>query len=375
MNKGGLEGIVAAQTQICYIDGLKGELRYRGYHIKDLAEHANFEQTAYLLWHGDFPTMEQYREFCHEVHSQLGLPKEMMSILFDLPHTAGPMQTLRTAISALGLHDPDANDNSPEANMRKSMHLMAHVPEIVAANYRLEVGQWPLEPLDRCGIAANFLWMLKGVEPTPIETDAMDTCLVLHAEHDFNASTFAARVTASTLSDMHSAITSAVGALLGALHGGANQRVMEMLEEIGNVKKAEAYVKNALATGQRIMGFGHRVYQVEDPRAGILRDISRKLCEHTGNSHYFDISEKIREVTFAEKGLNPNVDFYSASVLHALGIKTELFTTIFAVARVVGWAAHIMEQYSDNRLIRPLTDYVGQRDRELTPLDTCPHRH
>ncbi len=371
MNKAGLEDVVASQTAISYIDGQKGDLFYRGYHINDLAEHANFEQTAYLLWFGDFPTEEQYRRVCGLVHDQLGLPKEMMAILFDLPDTAGPMQALRTAISALALHDPEANDNSPEANQQKAMHLMAHFPEIVAANYRIATGQWPLQPMERCGLAANFLWLLKGCEPEPLHVEAMDKCLVLHAEHGLNASTFSARVAASTLSDMYSAVTAALGTLLGPLHGGANQHVMEMLVEVGDPKHAEAYVKNALANKQRIMGFGHRVYKVEDPRAIILREISKELCEQTGNIKYYEISEKIREVTYAEKGLYPNVDFYSATALHALGIKTELFTTIFAVSRVVGWTAHVMEQHADNRLIRPRSEYIGHKNRTFTPIPGC----
>ena len=267
--------------------------------------------------------------------------------------------------------------------MRKAIHLTAHFPEVIAANYRLQTGSWPLESRCDCvrakalsleasflgASARNFLWLLKGEEPDPSEVETMDLCLVLHADHGLNASTFAARVTASTLSDMYSAVTSAIGTLQGPLHGGANQRVMQMLEEIGDVSKVEAYVDNALTNKQRIMGFGHRVYKTEDPRAAILRESCKNICTLTGHGKYFEMSEKIREVVYDRKGLYPNVDFYSASVLHSIGIETELFTTIFAASRIVGWTAHIMEQYKDNRLIRPTSEYVGVKDKKFVPMD------
>ena len=367
MKASGLENVVAAATELSVIDGQKGELVYRGYSINELAGKVSFEEVAYLLWHGELPTREQYEKLREQLAIEMGLPIPIMAIVFHLPKRSGPMQALRTAVSALALHDPEAEEISPELNMRKAIHLTAHFPEVIGANYRLETGNWPLEPRCDFSLAKNFLWLLNGEEPEPFEVETMDLCLVLHAEHGFNASTFAARVTASTQSDMYSAVTSAIGTLQGPLHGGANQRVMQMLREIGDVSKVEAYVDNALANKQRIMGFGHRVYKVEDPRAAILRESAQELCARTGNSKYFDISERIREVVHDRKGLNPNVDFYSASVLHSLGIETHLFTTIFAASRIVGWTAHIMEQYND-RLIRPTSEYIGLRDRKFVPM-------
>ncbi len=364
----GLEGVPAATTELSVIDGQKGELVYRGYNINELAGKVSFEEVAYLLWNGDLPDRTQYTKLCEQIAVGIGLPMPMMAIMFHLPQTSGPMQALRTAVSALALHDSEAEDNSPEANMRKAIHLTAHFPEVIAANYRLHTGNWPLESRSECGIARNFLWLLKGEEPTLHEIEAMDLCLVLHADHGLNASTFSARVTASTLSDMYSAVTSAIGTLQGPLHGGANQGVMRMLEEIGDVSKVEAYVDNALANKQRIMGFGHRVYKVEDPRAAILRRECQNVCSRAGNGKYFEISEKIREVVYDRKGLYPNVDFYSASVLHSIGIETRLFTTIFASSRIVGWTAHIMEQYKDNRLIRPTSEYIGVKERKFAPM-------
>jgi len=370
MRTGGLEGVVAATTELSVIDGQKGELVYRGYNINELAGKASFEEVAYLLWHGQLPNRAQYEELREQIAGEIGLPISMMAIMFHLPETSKPMQSLRTAVSALALHDEQAEDNSPKANIRKATHLTAHFPEVTAANYRLQTtGNWPLKPKRDWSIAKNFLWLLKGKEPEPFEAETMDLCLVLHADHGLNASTFSARVTASTLSDMYSAVTSAIGTLQGPLHGGANQRVMEMLKEIGDVSKVEEYVDNALANKQRIMGFGHRVYKVEDPRAAILRRVCQDICSRTPNGKYFEISEKIREVVHDRKGLYPNVDFYSASVLHSLGIETRLFTTIFAASRIAGWTAHIMEQYQDNRLIRPTSEYIGVKDRKFLPID------
>jgi len=365
----GLEGVVAAATELSTIDGQKGELVYRGYNINELANKTSFEEVAYLLWNGELPTRSQHTELCAKIADEIGLPASMMAIMFHMPEISGPMQALRTAVSALALHDPEAEDISPESNMHKAIHLIAHFPEVIAANYRLRTGKWPLESRYDCQIAKNFLWLLKGEEPDPYEVETMDLCLVLHADHGLNASTFSARVTASTLSDMYSAVTSAISTLQGPLHGGANQRVMQMLEEIGEVNKVEEYVDNTLANKQRIMGFGHRVYKTEDPRAALLRRNCQDICTLTGHSKYFDISEKIREVVYDRKGLYPNVDFYSASVLHSIGIETNLFTTIFAASRIAGWTAHIMEQYNDNRLIRPTSEYVGVKDKKFVPMD------
>jgi len=365
----GLEGVVAATSTICFIDGKEGRLLYRGYDIADLAENATFEEVCHLLWHGDLPTASQLRTLREELNASRALPTEVLQLLRLFPADAAPMDVLRTAVSALGVIDPQASEDSPEANLNKAIRLTSQIPTIVAAFDRLRRGEEPVPPRGDLAHAANFLYMLKGEEPDPLSARVFDVALILHADHELNASTFSGRVTASTLSDMHSAVTSAIGTLKGPLHGGANEQVMKMLEAIGTPERAAAYVKTMLAQKRRIPGFGHRVYRTEDPRARILRRLSRDLGEQVGELKWWEITRKVEEVVFQEKGLYPNVDLYSASTYTYMGIPTDLFTPIFAVSRISGWTAHILEQYADNRLIRPLSEYVGPLRREFVPLE------
>jgi len=365
----GLEGVIAATSTICFIDGKEGRLLYRGYDIADLAEKATFEEVCHLLWHGDLPTASQLRTLREALNASRVLPKEILQLLRLFPVDAAPMDVLRTAVSALGVIDPQASEDSPEANLNKAIRLTSQIPTIVAAFDRLRRGEEPVPPREDLAHAANFLYMLKGEEPDPLSARVFDVALILHADHELNASTFSGRVTASTLSDMHSAVTSAIGTLKGPLHGGANEQVMKMLEAIGTPETAAAYVKTMLAQKRRIPGFGHRVYRTEDPRAKILRRLSRDLGEQVGELKWWEITRKVEEVVFQEKGLYPNVDLYSASTYTYMGIPTDLFTPIFAISRISGWTAHILEQYADNRLIRPLSEYVGPMRREFVPLE------
>lgn len=357
--KEGLEDVVATTSGICYIDGEKGVLAYRGIDIHELAEKSNFEEVAFLLWHGRLPREGELKELKARLSAERPLPDQALKLLGQLAQKASPMEALRTMVSALSMFDPETEDNSPEANLRKSIRLTAQFATIVAAYERQRNGQKPVPPDQSLDHAANFLYMMTGKPPDEVAARAMDVILVLHADHELNASTFAGRVTAATLSDIYSAITSAVGALKGPLHGGANEAVMRMLLEIGEADKAEAYIMNALAQKKKISGFGHRVYRTEDPRATHLREMSRRLGERVGNTKWYEMSRKIEEVMMREKGLNPNVDFYSASTYYSLGIAVDLYTPIFAVSRISGWTAHIMEQYEHNRLIRPRAEYTG----------------
>lgn len=365
----GLEGVVAATSAICFIDGKEGRLLYRGYDIADLAEKATFEEVCYLLWHGDLPTASQLRDLREKLSSARALPERILNLLHLFPKDAAPMDVLRTAVSALGVIDPQASQNSPEANLNKSIRLTAQIPSIVATFDRIRRGMEPVPPREDLAHAANFLYMLKGEEPDPLSARVFDVALILHADHELNASTFSGRVTASTLSDLHSAVTSAIGTLKGPLHGGANEQVMKMLVEIGTPERAAAYVKEMLAQKRRIPGFGHRVYRTEDPRARFLRRLSKDLGEQVGELTWWEITRKVEEVAFQEKGLYPNVDLYSASTYYYMGIPTDLFTPIFAISRISGWTAHILEQYADNRLIRPVAEYVGRTRREFVPLE------
>lgn len=365
----GLEGVVASASSICYLDGLQGKLAYRGIDVRDLAEKATFEEVAYLLWFDALPKRDELDDLTAKLAEQRWLPGPVLEIIATLPKTAAPMNVLRTAVSALAMYDPELEDPSPEANQRKAIRLTARFFTIVAAYHRLRSGLEPVPPHKDLGTAANFLYMMRGVPPDETSTKAFDMCLVLHAEHELNASTFAARVAAATLADMYGAVTAAVAALQGPLHGGANEQVMEMLQRIGEVDRAEQYVMEALARRERIMGFGHRVYRTEDPRAQFLRKMSQQLAEHSGDTKWYEMSRIIEDVAHREKHLHPNVDFYSATVYHYLGIPSDLFTPIFACSRVTGWTAHIMEQYADNRLIRPRAQYVGTVDRPYIPID------
>lgn len=363
----GLEGVVATTSSISSI--IDDTLTYVGYNIDDLTKHSTFEEVVYLLWHLELPTYDELQQFKKEIAENMEIPEEIISLLKSYPlDKAHPMAILRTAVSTLGLFDEEADIIDGEANYRKAIRLQAKMPTIVAAFARLRKGLEPIAPRKDYNIAQNFLYTLSGKEPSSIEVEAMDKALILHADHELNASTFTARVCVATLSDMYSGITAAIGALKGPLHGGANEQVMKMLMEIGSVDKVEEYVLNKLANKEKIMGFGHRVYRKGDPRAKHLREMSMKLTELTGQPEWFEISEKIREVLTAQKPLPPNVDFYSASVYHSLGIDHDLFTPIFAMSRVSGWIAHILEQYENNRIIRPRAEYTGPEMREYVPI-------
>jgi citrate synthase len=366
--KAGLEGIVATQSEISDVDGIHGRLIYRGYDIHDLAEHATFEEVIYLLWNGDLPNKTQLDELKLQLAADAALPAEVATLLKRLPLAANPMDMLRTAVSALSFYDPDGPDMSREANTRKAARLVARFPTIVTTFHRLRNGLEPVQPRPDLSIAANFVYTLFGKDPDDIATRTMDVAFVLHADHELNASTFSARVTAATLSDIYSAIVSAIGTLKGPLHGGANEGVIKNLLEIGSVDKVEPWLKDQFARKAKVMGFGHRVYRTEDPRATHLRDMSRQLGERVGNTLWYQMSQKMEEVMMRDKHLNPNVDFYSASTYYTLGIPTDLFTPIFACSRISGWTAHVLEQFSNNRLIRPRAEYIGPRGRQWVPI-------
>ena len=356
----GLEGIVAANSGICWIDGEAGILSYRGIDIHELAEHSTFEECTYLLWNGILPNELALREF----HSQLALARSldqgMIDLMCSFPKSATPMEVLRTAVSALSFYDADEKDNSHDANVRKAYNLTAQIAMIVAIYDRLRKGKEIVPPDRSLSHAGNFLWMLNGVKPSETAVKTMDLALVLHAEHELNASTFAARVIAATLADVHSAITGAIGALKGPLHGGANEGVMRLLLTIDKQGADPVeYVKNMLAAKQKISGFGHRVYKTEDPRATHLRKMSEQLGKDAGQPKWFEMSRAIELYINQDKKLNANVDFYSASTYATLGIDIDLYTPIFAVSRISGWAAHVIEQLDDNRLIRPRAEYIG----------------
>lgn len=365
----GLEGVVAASTGISYIDGLNGRLFYRGIDINELAELSTFEETTALLWYGKLPTRTQLDSFYRKFVSNRQIPNEILALMMAMPKKSTPMEVLRTAVSALSAYDPEDRDNSLEANVHKSIRLTASLPTIVAAWDRIRNGQWPILPSTSLGHAANFLYMLTGKEPMESAAKVLDTCLILHADHGLNASTFSARITASTLSDLHSAIVSAIGTLKGPLHGGANEQVMRMLLEIGEPDRVEQYIRGAVNAKKKIMGFGHRVYKADDPRALWLQRLARELAETSGTAKWYHMSERIRTLVQESKPLPVNVDFYSASVYYTLGIPIDLFTPIFAISRVAGWTAHVYEQYSDNRLIRPESEYVGPMDVRYSSMD------
>lgn len=357
--KEGLQDVVAATSSICYIDGQKGILSYRGIDIHDLAEHSTFEEVCYLLWFGRLPKQADLDEMKAVMGRSRDLPEPVVQLLNSLPADAPPMDVLRTAVSALSHFDPDVAANDKPANLRKTYRLTGQIASIVATADRIRNGREPVSPDPGLSHAANFVYMLTGEKPDATAERALDVALILHADHEFNASTFAARVTVATLTDLHSAIASAVGTLKGPLHGGANQDVMRMLIDIGETERAETYIKEALARKQKISGFGHRVYRTEDPRATHLRRMSRDLSESSGTRKWFETSRVIEEVVKREKNINANVDFYSATVYYNLGIPVDLFTPLFAVSRISGWTAHVLEQLDNNRLIRPRAEYTG----------------
>ena len=356
----GLEGIIATKSSICWIDGDEGVLSYRGIDIHQLADHSNFEETTYLLWFGVLPTVAQLAEFRKELAAARTMNWRIYDFLRSVPHDATPMEVLRTAVSLLSLYDPDEKDSSHESNVRKSYRLTSQIAMIVAIFDRIRKGKTIIDPDRSLSHSANFLRMLNGVNPTETATRALDVALILQADHELNASTFAARVIASTLSDIHSAVVGAIGAMKGPLHGGANAETMKILIAIDESgADPVAYVQQMFAEKKKISGFGHRVYTTEDPRATHLRKMSEDLGKAAGKPKWFDMSRKIELFVNEEKKLNANVDFYSASTYTTLGVEIDLFTPIFAISRIAGWTAHVIEQLDDNRLIRPRADYIG----------------
>ena len=359
--KAGLEDVVATSSAICFIDGDRGILSYRGYDIHDLARFATFEETCYLLWHGRLPNRAELGDLQSQLAAARPLPEPIIRLMKMMPPSDG-MDALRTLTSALAHYDADASDNSPQASYRKSVRLTGQLASLVATWGRMQQGRNPGSPDPAMGHAASFLYLLTGDRPAPVAIRAMDIALTLHADHELNASTFAARVAAATLTDVHSAIVAGIATLKGPLHGGANAEVMKMLLDIGldaPAERVDAYVRGKLARKEKIPGFGHRVYNTEDPRATHLRRMSKELGEKAGNTKWFEISERIEAIVRSEKKLYPNVDFYSASTYDTMGIAIDLYTPIFAVSRISGWTAHVLEQYANNRLIRPRADYVG----------------
>ncbi|MEZ4516843.1 MAG: citrate/2-methylcitrate synthase [Chloroflexota bacterium] len=364
----GLAGIVVADTSSSYVDGQQGILIYRGYAIQDLGAYASFEEVVYLLWYGDLPNAEQLAEFDARLKANRDIPADLLDLMRDYPKDAEPMAVLRTAVSSLGMYDPTADDVSLDAARAKALALTASMPTIVAAWERIRYGNEPIAPDPDLGHAANFLYMLDGEEPNPDAVAALNAYLVMLADHGFNASTFAARVTTGTGSDLYSAITSAVGTLKGPSHGGAAQRAMEQFVEAGEATSVADWYNNARATDRRIMGIGHRVYKVEDPRARILRPLAEKYASSGGESKWYDIAYEIEQLSrqddfFIERKLFANVDYYSAVVLYSIGLPMDQFTCVFAISRVAGWTTHVLEQLADNRLIRPKANYVGEMDK------------
>ena len=370
--KGGLEGVVATSSAICFLDGDRGVLAYAGHDIHDLAEHASFEEVCFLLWHRRLPTRVELGDLQSQFAVERQLPDGVLRAIRSLP-PGDAMDAVRTLTSMLSHVDPEAGEASSSARYRQAVRLSARLGSVVAAYGRLAAGGGAIDPDPTLGHAANFLLMLNGVRPSAVEARALDVALILHADHELNASTFAARVTAATLSDVYSAVVAGVGALKGPLHGGANAEVMAMLTALGDdadEPRVETFIKDKLGRKQKIPGFGHRVYRTEDPRATHLRRMSRDVGERTGNTRWYEISQQIERIMRTEKQIDANVDFYSASTYYLLGIPVSLFTPVFAVSRVSGWTAHVLEQYSNNRLIRPRAEYIGpEYPQPFVPLD------
>ena len=365
----GLEGVVALESGLSLVDGQAGELVYRGYGIHDLAENTTYEEVAYLLWNGKLPNQSELAELTAQLQDERSVPEPVLDLLRSTPTDANPSAVLRTAVSQLGLFDPEAEDASPEANYRKSIRLTAKMPTILAAFDRIRKGLEPVSPTGEGSAAREFLYMLNNEEPGEMAVKTFDLCLVLHADHGLNASTFTARVVGSTLSDLYSAITAAIGALKGPLHGGANIEVMRALLEIRERDQdAAEYIREKLARRERVMGFGHRVYKTMDPRATSLRKMLTRLSDEQDDHYWLETAVRMMDTMKAEKGLDPNVDFFSAPVYYMLGISLDLYTPIFAVSRVSGWTAHMLEQWTANRLIRPRAAYVGGRGLTVTPI-------
>ena len=362
----GLEGVIAGETAISTI---AGGLQYRGYSIEVLAEKSTFEEVAYLLLYGQLPDKAALDEFRKRIGAASVLPSEILDFLRVLPQSTPMMDVMRTGASSLAHWDPDVADNSQEANLRKSERLLAQLPIVMGARHRQRLGEFPVAPKPERSIAFNILRMVTGKDPSPRLERAMDISLILYAEHEFNASTFTARVISSTLSDLHSAITGAIGALKGPLHGGANERVMEVLEEVGSPENAERWVRDALAQKKRIMGFGHRVYKTGDPRAHYLKPLCEELARETGNEQLEKTAAIIEEIVVSEKKLPPNLDWPSARLYHYMGLPVDLYTPLFVCSRVAGWSAHVIEQLANNRLIRPRARYTGEVSQEWIPIE------
>jgi citrate synthase len=365
----GLRGVVAASTSIGNVYGEEGRLIYQGIDIHDLANNSTFEEVVFLLWNGRLPKREELDHLKSSLSANYELPPDVVELLRRIPKDAEPMDLLRTAVSALAFYDDDAHQTSREASVRTATRLTAQMPAIVAAGERLRKGQEPIKPKPELNIATNFLYMLKGEMPSEHDAHIMDVALILQADHELNASTFTARVVAGTLADMYASVTAAIGALSGPLHGGANTAVMRMLLEIGELDNVETFLKGAFAEKRKIMGIGHAVYKTEDPRATHFRQFSKEMGERSGQTKWYEMSMRIEEIMKREKGLNPNVDFFSASTFYMMGIPLDLYTPIFAVSRISGWTGHILEQYANNKLIRPRAEYVGPQNVPYVAVD------
>ncbi len=364
----GLEGVVAAETRLCDLDGRNGRLAYGGYDIDELARQASFEEVAYLLWHDELPTHAQLDPFRIELVAARPIPADLVRAFALMPRETDPMRVLQAAVAVLGMHDPDATDNSRAANLRKAARLTSQVATAICAHHRVRSGLPPVPPAPELSLAANFLYMLTGSKPSAVTTRAFDACLTLYAEHELNASTFTTRVIAATLSDMHSAVAGGVGALKGTLHGGAGEAVMRTLLEVGRLDNVDAFVERAFAEKRRLMGMGHRVYTGGDPRAAILKGMAEEACRQSGQALWYDLAVALHARVQATKRLIPNVDFYSAPLFYSIGIPVDLFTPVIAAGRIAGWTANLIEQYEDNRLIRPRADYKGHPRRPFVPI-------
>lgn len=364
----GLADITICESEICFIDGEEGRLVYRGYDAIELARQSTFEEVAYLLWYGALPRPTEFKAFLAGFTGSMELPVETVMILRMFPKAATPMEVIRTAVSSLGHWDPDSGNTGLDANLRKAQRLTLRIPLLIAAHQRLREGKEPIKPIPGHSIAFNFLYALTGKEPDSLVEEAFNAALILHADHELNASTFSARVTASTMADIYSSVTSAIGTLKGPLHGGANMEVMQLLKEIGDPDRTRTFIEEKLARKEKIPGFGHRVYRCEDPRVDVLRGYARTLSEKAGDTTYFDITRAIQEVVVERTKVFPNVDLYTASLYHAIGLPMELFTPIFAISRTVGWTSHILEQWSNNKLIRPRAEYIGPKSYCYIPI-------
>ncbi|HQZ83085.1 MAG TPA: citrate synthase [Pyrinomonadaceae bacterium] len=365
----GLRGVVAAQSSIGDVNGEQGILIYQGYNIHDLAEHSTFEEVIYLLWNGRLPKSDELADLKSRVRANYAVPAEVFAFMKNFPKDADPMDALRTAVSSLDFYDKAGHGTDRENAMNSAIKLTAQIGTIAAAFDRIRSGKEVVAPDTSLSIAENFLYMLRGEKPTADEARMFDVCLILHADHELNASTFTTRVVAGTLADMYGCVTAGIAALAGPLHGGANTNVMKMLIEIGSLDKVDAWVDKALEEKRKIMGIGHAVYKTEDPRATWLRRYSKQMAEKTGESKWFDMSQRIEKLMNEKKGMFPNVDFYSASTYYLMGIPLDLFTPIFAVSRISGWTGHVLEQYANNKLIRPRAEYIGPRDLKYTPIE------